>query len=56
MSKVDILMPRAMLPVVMRGLEEKFTVHKPFEADDPEKLLEAELSKLHLATSVARHH
>ncbi len=39
MSKVDILMPRAMLPVVMRGLEEKFTVHKPFEADDPEKLL-----------------
>lgn len=34
MSKIDILLPKAMLPVVENGLEEVFTVHRSYEAQD----------------------
>lgn len=40
MKTIDILMPRPMLPTVQEQLDEAFTVHKLFEADDPGSLLE----------------
>ncbi|WP_417687162.1 2-hydroxyacid dehydrogenase [Roseibium sp.] len=44
MSKPDIIVPRVMRDVVMRGLAEHFNVHKPYEAADPFAVM-AELSQ-----------
>ncbi len=46
MNKPDILVPRRMRDVVMEGLEARFTVHKPFEAEDPEAFLAAVSDKI----------
>jgi len=39
MTKVDILMPRPMLPIVQEQLDAAFTVHRPYQAKDPDKAL-----------------
>jgi lactate dehydrogenase-like 2-hydroxyacid dehydrogenase len=36
---IDILMPRPMLPIVQEQLDAAFTVHRPYEAEDPDKAL-----------------
>lgn len=41
MSKPEILMPKAMRDVVLRGLEDRFTVHKPYESADPQAAMNA---------------
>ncbi|MBO6892405.1 MAG: 2-hydroxyacid dehydrogenase [Roseibium sp.] len=40
MSSIDILMPRPMLPIVQEQLDAKFTVHRLYEAENPETLLQ----------------
>ncbi|WP_415717574.1 2-hydroxyacid dehydrogenase [Roseibium sp.] len=40
MSSIDILMPRPMLPIVQEQLDAKFTVHRLYEAENPESLLQ----------------
>ncbi|WP_370201502.1 2-hydroxyacid dehydrogenase [Roseibium sp.] len=39
MTSIDILMPRPMLPIVQEQLDAAFTVHRLYEADNPEALL-----------------
>ncbi|MEM5585714.1 2-hydroxyacid dehydrogenase [Roseibium sp. AS2] len=39
MTPVDILMPRPMPPLVLEKLEAEFTVHKLFEAENPDGML-----------------
>ncbi|WP_428651665.1 2-hydroxyacid dehydrogenase [Roseibium sp.] len=39
MTSIDILMPRPMLPIVQEQLDAAFTVHRLYEAEDPEKML-----------------
>ncbi|TYC51948.1 2-hydroxyacid dehydrogenase [Rhodobacterales bacterium] len=39
MTALDILMPRPMLPIVQEQLDKAFTVHRLYEADDPETFL-----------------
>lgn len=36
---IDILMPRPMLPIVQEQLDANYTVHRLYEARDPEKML-----------------
>lgn len=40
MSSIDILMPRPMLPIVQEQLDAQFTVHRLYEAENPETLLQ----------------
>jgi lactate dehydrogenase-like 2-hydroxyacid dehydrogenase len=40
MNSIDILMPRPMLPNVQEQLDTLFTVHKLYETDDPDALLD----------------
>ncbi|WP_428670997.1 2-hydroxyacid dehydrogenase [Roseibium sp.] len=39
MTSIDILMPRPMLPIVQEQLDAAFTVHRLYEAENPEKML-----------------
>ncbi len=39
MTTVDILMPRPMLPIVQEQLDALFTVHRLYEAGDPDEML-----------------
>ncbi|MCV0424744.1 MAG: 2-hydroxyacid dehydrogenase [Roseibium sp.] len=39
MKSIDILMPYPMLPIAQEQLEAAFTLHKLFEADDPDTVL-----------------
>ncbi|MEJ8473150.1 2-hydroxyacid dehydrogenase [Roseibium algae] len=41
MTKIDILVPRAMRDVVIDGLATKFNLHKTYEAADPKAAIEA---------------
>ncbi|MCK7616011.1 2-hydroxyacid dehydrogenase [Roseibium sediminicola] len=36
---IDILMPYPMLPIVQEQLDAKYTVHRLYQADDPDKML-----------------
>ncbi|GAA0787806.1 2-hydroxyacid dehydrogenase [Roseibium denhamense] len=46
MTKADILMPYKMLPFVQEQLEKDFTVHRLFDADDPDAVLRAQGAKI----------
>ena len=37
--KPDVLVCGRLMPHVMAGLEERYTLHKPYEADDPQAFL-----------------
>ena len=39
MTSIDILMPRPMLPIVQEQLDAAFTVHRLYEADNPDAML-----------------
>ncbi len=39
MTAIDILMPRPMLQIVQDQLDDAFTVHRLYEAEDPERML-----------------
>ena len=39
MTSIDILMPRPMLPIVQEQLDAAFTVHRLYEAEDPDAML-----------------